>query len=207
MFGNLEEGYNVPSKMQLSIQKENYFLVLHAVESYPYLWRCRKQNKIKKRGIICNVLTNLIYQDWICKQIIILIIYSLALRRCRFLCVYAHLDFLNTFITADVKSFVLCLRRNYLFCLHLHWSNFKIQQLHCCKITIIKGKNILKLSLQQRAWSLKLSVLSTPFYRDCDLGTAGNAASRSHERELCAQLHTRPCKTSSFLTGRRRCCS
>lgn len=63
MFGNLEEGYNVPLKMQLSIQKENYFLVLHAVESYPYLWRCRKQNKIKKRGIICNVLTNLIYQD------------------------------------------------------------------------------------------------------------------------------------------------
>ena len=25
---------------------------------------------------------------------------------------YAHLDFFNTFVTADIKSFVLCLRRN-----------------------------------------------------------------------------------------------
>lgn len=65
------------------------------------------------------------------------------------------LGFFYTFITADVKSFVLCLRRNDLFCLHLHWSNSKIQQLHCCKITIIKGKNILKLSFsgEHEAWN------------------------------------------------------
>lgn len=93
MFGNLEEWYNILLKMQLSNQKDKCLLVPNASGSYLYLWRYRKQNKTKKRGLICNVLTNLIYQDWICKQIMILIIYSLALGGCRFLCVSAHLDF------------------------------------------------------------------------------------------------------------------
>lgn len=63
MFGNLGEWYNILLKMQLSNQEEKYLLVPHAGGGYRYLWRYRKQNKIKKRGLICNVLTNLIYQD------------------------------------------------------------------------------------------------------------------------------------------------
>lgn len=49
MLGNLEEGYNVLLNMQLSNEKEKCFLVLCAGGSYLYLWRYRKQNKIKKK--------------------------------------------------------------------------------------------------------------------------------------------------------------
>lgn len=49
MLGNLEKGYNILLKMQLSNQKEKCLLVLHAGGSSLYLWRYRKQNKIKKK--------------------------------------------------------------------------------------------------------------------------------------------------------------